>query len=503
MKHHKESQMFLLETVSPVHVGCDDVYEPTGFLVDETEGCLIVFDTLDFISNLDPEDRSRFSDICRTGTIESIVELYRFLRNRQAPGRRVQLVPGFIRHYQSVLQLAPARIKMELSRFEIQRTACCLSDQRPYIPGSAVKGAVRTAVLNALARQRKLPHPRGKRAHRELEEKLLNLAGVPAGDRMAKDPFRLIKVSDFMPVGDIEARVVYAVNRKKTAAGDDARGPYQIVETVLPGSLFAGRITVEKPQLSGAVSMVFSLEQIMECCSLFYGGEKDREAEEFATMGMTHITVAGNGGKLLRVGRHSGAECVTIEGHRDIRIMQNRGARVLDHATTVWVTSESRQAGEVKTLFPLGWTMLKPIDTSGQRKIAAVEEDYQRRLSQTRDSRRQAVQERMAEERKRRELAEKQREEDAREKAAEAERQARIAAMSPEERMVEEVRDPSVTENRVVEIYSRIDDFSEELKPQLARALKDYWMAAGKWKKKKCTAKQWKKVQQVKSILGE
>jgi len=55
----------------------------------------------------------------------------------------------------------------------------------------------------------------------------------------------------------------------------------------------------------------------------------------------------------------------------------------------------------------------------------------------------------------------------------------------------------------VVEIYNKTDDFSDENKTKLAHALKSYWEKHGKWDKKKCTPKQWDKVQKIKTILGE
>ena len=65
------------------------------------------------------------------------------------------------------------------------------------------------------------------------------------------------------------------------------------------------------------------------------------------------------------------------------------------------------------------------------------------------------------------------------------------------------MRDHSINENKVVEIYNRIDAFSKEAKRALAEALKEYWTANGKWKKKDCSRKQRIKVQKIKSILGE
>ena len=64
-----------------------------------------------------------------------------------------------------------------------------------------------------------------------------------------------------------------------------------------------------------------------------------------------------------------------------------------------------------------------------------------------------------------------------------------------------EIGVPSVLESRVVEIYNRVDDFSEENRKGLALVLKKYWESHGKWEKKDCSKKQQVKVQKIKGIL--
>ena len=63
---------------------------------------------------------------------------------------------------------------------------------------------------------------------------------------------------------------------------------------------------------------------------------------------------------LVRIGRHSGAECVTVEGHRDIKIMQGPGVRAksLDHATTVWLAADTDNPSNTMHLRPFGWAEL-------------------------------------------------------------------------------------------------------------------------------------------------
>ena len=55
----------------------------------------------------------------------------------------------------------------------------------------------------------------------------------------------------------------------------------------------------------------------------------------------------------------------------------------------------------------------------------------------------------------------------------------------------------------MVEIYNKIDGFSEENKKAFALSLKKYWESHNKWKKKDCSKKQWIKVRKIKGMLGE
>lgn len=117
-----------MQNFSPIHIGCDEVYEPTGFVVDRNNNCLIIFDPLLFIAKLNQFDRENFSALCKKGTIESILEIYNFFQNRPAQGRTVKICNGFMDHYNQVLKLPPVKIKKELNRFKIERTAFCAFD---------------------------------------------------------------------------------------------------------------------------------------------------------------------------------------------------------------------------------------------------------------------------------------------------------------------------------------------------------------------------------------
>jgi hypothetical protein len=64
---------------------------------------------------------------------------------------------------------------------------------------------------------------------------------------------------------------------------------------------------------------------------------------------------------LLRVGRHSGAESVTLETHRWIRIMEGPSkAHWAGEATTIWLAAD--RADSRADLRPFGWLLLERAD---------------------------------------------------------------------------------------------------------------------------------------------
>jgi CRISPR-associated protein Csm5 len=133
---------FYIQTISPVHIGCDEFYEPTGFVLDENARKMIVFDPLSFISQMEDADKSEFSQICAKSTIASILEIYKFMQNKTAEGRMIDVCSDFFKHYKQTLSLpmrSPREIQQNLNSFAIPRTAFRGVDQRPYIPGSKRK----------------------------------------------------------------------------------------------------------------------------------------------------------------------------------------------------------------------------------------------------------------------------------------------------------------------------------------------------------------------------
>ncbi len=507
-KHQKESVLCSLKILSPVHLGCDEVFEPTGFSLDEDNFQLIHFDTTLFIKGLSEQDRREYSRICKKGTPESILELYKFLRGRTAEGERVNVCNEFRDHYHQVLDLPlndVRKILQELNDFSIGRTAFNSIDHRPYIPGSAVKGALRTAILNHLAKSNdKHINTSGKYPGSKLEAALLNLR--ENNRDIPLDPFRLLKVSDFRPVGHLKTKIIYAVNKKKKLSKFEAKGPYQMLEVVEPGSVFSGTISVEQPEKKAGIKNPLSLEKVLNSAALFYKQEKTREDNELKNAGLNPLSTNGDKSTLfLRLGRHSGAESITVEGYRDIRIMQAAGKapKYEDSATTFWLASETRKPSTNKNLIPFGWTSLATISSDDQKQFDEINEEWRHEKAARQDEEKQAREDRLREKKALEEERERTAQEQRQREEEEKERLARLKTMSPAERDVEYFKQDNLEESEVFKIYERLDSYNEEEQQNLALLLKEYWQSTGKWKKKESSKKQRIKVQKIKKILKE
>jgi len=349
-----ESNTFYIKILSPVHIGCDDVYEPLGFIVKEQAQTLSAFDPLDFFKSLNERTRAQYAAICAKGTIESIFELYKFMKNQSFDGATVHLSKGFVKHYKDCLSKSFRDFQKEMNKFSIARTSFNPNSQKPYLPGSAIKGALRTAYLNEATKKERITLDRRDRKKSETLEK-----GLLHYQKLENDPFRLLKVSDFHPIGDYRTKIVYAVNEKKRAESRfKARGPYQIIEIIEPGAVFVGTIQVVTQQAREMISVPLTEKGVLDSAALFYKKEKQREGVELKEAGLTSfMTENKNDAFLLRLGRHSGAESLTVEGYRDIKIMKQRGEKTFsDKATTFWLASDAATGYQKSDLMPFGWT---------------------------------------------------------------------------------------------------------------------------------------------------
>jgi CRISPR-associated protein Csm5 len=268
--------------------------------------------------------------------------------------------------------------KNVLNKLEIARTAFNPISGQPILPGSSIKGAIRTALLESLRKRQ------GFKKSRDMESEIL-------GGSFSTDPFRFLKISDgtfrrkiqkkgqdgSLQQVERRPRVCLQVNRKKRPNQYDAKGNVNTLLECIPANTpmaFLARWVVEQKRCSfgNMPSLQLDFATIASACNTFYKERFESESHilkehNYAVNWATGVGKAlGPGGFLqkmmdegrgflLRVGRHSGAESVTVDAPRSIKIMKGKGQspEYAERATTLWLAADRKD--QIDNMQPFGW----------------------------------------------------------------------------------------------------------------------------------------------------
>lgn len=453
----------LLTPLSPVHVGTGEDFDPTGYVI--ADGLLYHFDPAAL--DLSMAERRELMACANRHGDEAIRAVQRFFHERsgrcQAAARLVvPVVPGVASQYQArVGQVAQresggARVA---NRLEIERTIHHPHTGVPYLPGSSLKGSIRTAWLNKLNEGR--PRQNDERAV-QLEKRLLG------GGAFHTDPFRLLAVADATGA-EVLAQIVFDTNHKKRPVVRDGRelpaqGPVTRRECIAPAQFACMHCTVAVDPLAGhedpertpkLAACLPGWRTVAAACNAYYLPRLRRELQLLearalaspawlqgvrALLQALSPSLESGDAALLRVGRHSGAESVTLDGVREIRIMKGRGqpSATGTEATTLWLAAS--QADARSDMQPFGWVLAHRAEAElpALRQWCAAQPHpdmaaARQRLQQAREQARRQAEETAVREAERRAREAQQAEAAARE-------QARLQALTPQGRQVEALR---------------------------------------------------------------
>lgn len=398
-----ESVTLHITPLSPVHVGIGEDYEPTNYVMEEE--ALFAFDS--DVANRVLTERQR-KDLLEmvskpTRRAEDMIKQVQdfFYNNRKplaaASSHFLPVSAGVFDLYQKRVGQSANREsggKSVVNKLEIQRTFFNPYSQQPIIPGSSIKGAIRTALLDEVndgqglseAVYRLKPTQRNQALQKELFK-----------GSFATDPMRLISLGDanYQTPTLFGSEIRFAVDRKKKEVVKDgkivqsqaeAQNLYQLLECLpaLRYRSFAGTLSVQDLQgMTGKGTPVkelrWTVQGIAAACSYFYHKRFVTEMKvlrerrylhpdweklaEAITSGVIYQKMKAGEAFLLRVGRHSGAESVTLEGVRSIKILQGKGQqpKYESEAKTVWLAANTEK--DRSGMLPFGWVLVELDDT--------------------------------------------------------------------------------------------------------------------------------------------
>lgn len=395
MKTH-DSYRLHFTPLSPVHIGTGECYEPTNYVID-ADAVLHEFDTGGVMAALDAAERRQLLAIAggRPGS-GMIKDLQRFFHERRAQladeaVNRIPVLPGIARMYADRIGQTAQREeggRELINQLEIDRCAYHPGTRKPVLYGSSLKGAMRTALLDRVNQGQRASEAKGLH---EFQGRLFHYLNPRGRFDLERDPLRLLQLSDATWQGgpDVPATQVYiAVNRKKNPVRDregrelramgENLSRFRECVSAWDCRAFAGQLNLQTLTSAGdrqkQPDFRFDLADIAGACNHFYQPILEREIESLSARGFLDTTWAQSirallkatesrmqqgQAFLLRVGRHSGAESVTVNGVRKIRIMKGKGQPLEQaaEARTWWLAAGDRD--QRSGLLPFGWVLVE------------------------------------------------------------------------------------------------------------------------------------------------
>jgi CRISPR-associated protein Csm5 len=488
-EHRHAVHQLAITTLSPVHIGTGQDLEPTGYVIDGED--LYLFSPEAALRALPAAAREELTKVLGAAPTVQLIKLVQafFHRNSEAliaeAEHAMPVLPSIAAEYQQRVGKTAQREENGreiINQLAIARTYADAASGRPILPGSSLKGAIRTALLDVENDGRSLPadvasKPPGQR-NRALQEKLFRYR------QFDLDPMRLVQIGDARDLSDADSyatEVRYAVNRKRQPVLKDGReipaqaeNLRQVLECVPPlrPQAFIGQLGIQdvgglsSPKLPDS-TLRWSFVDIAAACNRFYRPILEREVLELRSRGYLSAdwidtlqqlltdrqpALEANQAFLLRVGRHSGAESLTLDGVRGIRINMGKDPETrrtryetMSTTKTVWLA-----AGDIQQrteMLPFGWVLIeaapvgKPLPNWPQSLRDALAEQttvestaWSQRIHERRAALRAFAAERKAREQQRAEAA-------AREAQAQQAKAERRANLSDEALKVEDLRE--------------------------------------------------------------
>ncbi|MDD3769916.1 MAG: RAMP superfamily CRISPR-associated protein [Sulfuricurvum sp.] len=338
-----------LTAISPVHIGTGEDFEPTNYVIDKNEEGkprLYEFDELAFYAALDSIKQEEFNRIVAEASPYTRFKLYDFIARNKTIAKKIatvdiQVLPEIADEYfKKIGQVVQkeGKGKNVFNDFTIAKTYVSPNTQKALIPGSSIKGAISTAVQEML--YKKLGD------YGQVEDLMLK----PTDANLFKD----VILSDAIALKS-GTFIGYAENKKRNR--ETSQSIKTRLQAINTSSEFAltivckGEIGIEQIQKSCNDHYLPIFKSIFD----YHSDEYVRRALKSSFVDQYENWLPKANQFLLRIGKHSGARAVTVDGIRQISIMQGKGNRpkTADQEGTVWLRGGTG-GGEY---LPYGWVV--------------------------------------------------------------------------------------------------------------------------------------------------
>lgn len=342
MKHYK----ITMKLLSPVHIGTGKDYEPINYVMDKKQvikqdgskseqAFLYNFDEMDFFNELDQKQKDEFSK-----RADNIFSLYNFIKENKIQAIKASFCKVRVttnrcfKEYEEKLGKVVQKEgggKKVFNQFVIAKTFKNPNTHKAIIPGSSIKGAISTAYQEMLYKKSK--------DYDEVKAKML----APTEQNLFKD----LLISDSQ-----EFAQTYIDEAKNIKRNKDKEGITAVLEVISDAN------AENSFTLSIKDEAKFSIKDLAKACndhyeSIFDSIFDDENVLRTGSVSNKFLDLCeslqiNENQFLLRVGQHSGARAVTVDGIRQIKLIQGKSqSKTADKESTIWLINKK----------PFGWIL--------------------------------------------------------------------------------------------------------------------------------------------------
>lgn len=524
---HDDFVPIRLEFLSPVHIGSGEMLSPLEYQAAEEQSGQYYIYTVDFdgwINSLTPDEaRTTAAEF----SVSNLNQIWQSLRSKIDKNVFLKIKSKTTKEvYDKCIARLAGKNNSENELAAALRNAYTSA---MIIPGSSIKGAIRTAIIDSLdngeLKQAYNSSTNSREKSRNYEAELKRLFG-----KIDENAFKQLKVSDFELLPG-ESEFVQAVQYTKKFPEKRLMNPICEVAPIWAkpkyGKLYLGSFTANEHPKKPLPDWTF--ENLCKICNKFYLKRFEAEFENFYKL--PHFVQARNfinsirdkvrneNVLLLRVGHYSHVECVTVENAAPKTRSNPKTKKPMPFGTTRTLANG---------IYPFGWVLLhkcsvedieqgkKQDDLTKQEFFANLQagkdifiktknKEYEEKqrllLIQQKEAEEQARKAEEEKQRKQAEEAQKEAEKLARKQAEQAkkeEEEQRLANLSPEERLVQLVLLKKASKEDVLKVYDCIDSLENNI--QVAEAIRAFWQKEKIWSGK-LKENQQNRVEKIKAIL--
>lgn len=419
-----KSEFFKVDILSPVHIGSGDTVDAFGYLVEANgdEGLCHFVDTGAWAAEYpDPEA------LAKAYSSGSVADMRAFMVADLDPElyaeRSCRVVNNdLIRKFQAK--------KIDPNNQLLLSPNLIGGGGGPLLPGSSLKGAIRTAVIDWLDREQGL-NLKQCRNSREQGEKLERFIG-----KITDNSFQGLKVADCEAALGTSLVVMAKEVRRNPDKNVTPKADCEVLASRLlgdqPRAALATRIAVGRPREKSSTLSLKNGQSLdwLQLCELVNNYSRTRyQKEQHKFWNLEHFAPTQQalaqieplilnppaGAMVLKVGHYSQIEYVTVESNKPQTRRAKDGGN-LPHGTTRTLADG---------IYPFGWVLLQPCNEDEYRQLLNERDSHNSTLRQQQVQKRAARQKAAAEKREQvrirlaeQERQKREREEKAREEAA-------------------------------------------------------------------------------------